>query len=122
MIYLRNNGIAEPMEVIAKKGFFTINNKTYHEKRDCIYTVTKDRIPLAIIKEWDIFPIGTKKWDDESMREKFSELEDHTLRGIRFAELVKMGDSDKPKLNMKQIILIVLGIILVLAIVIGYGV
>jgi len=121
VIYLRNNGIAEPMEVTSKKGFFTINNRTYHEKRDCIYTVTKERIPLAIIKEWDIFPIGTKKWDDEPMREKFSELEDHALRGIRYAELVKMGDHDRPKLNYKTMILIALGIIIVLAIAIGYG-
>lgn len=119
VIYLRNNGSAEPMEVESRKGFFSIENKTFHERRDCVYTLSKERLPLAIIKEWDIFPIGTKRWDDEPMREKFAELQDHTLRGIRHAELVKMGDTDKKQINMKQAILIIIAIVVVVAIYVG---
>ncbi len=116
VIYLRNNGVAEPIELETKRGFFNFNNKTYHERRDCLYTTKKERIPLAIIPEWSMIPIGTKRWDDQSMLEKFSELQDHLLRGIRHAELVKMGEKDVGKIDAKKAIGIGL-IVLVAAIV-----
>lgn len=112
VIFLRNNGKAEPMEVESKKGFYSIHGKTYNEDRDCIYSLGKDKIPLAIIPEWSLLPYGTKAWHDKPMLEKFSELQDHTLRGIRHAELVKMGEGRESKLNAKAVIgIIVLAII-----------
>lgn len=112
VIYLRNNGNAEPMEVQSKDGFFNIYGKTYHENIACIYSMTKDRVPLAIIPEWSLIPIGTKRWEDKSMIEKFAELQDHTLRGIRHAEFVRMGGDKGLGLNAKSVIgFIVLGII-----------
>ena len=120
VIYLRNNGIAEPMEVEVEKGFFNINNRTYHADRECIYTVTKERKPLAIIKEWDLTPIGTMKWDEKSIQEKCAELQDHTIRGIRNAELVRMGDKDKVKVNTKAAVGIIILIIVVVAVIYGY--
>ena len=114
IIYLRNNGNAELLDQKPKDGFFTINGRTYHERYDCIYTVTKDRIPLAIIREWDIFPLGTKRWEEEDMREKFAQLEEHVLKGIRHAELVKMGGGGfENKITTKQ--MIVWGILAVVA-------
>ncbi len=106
VIFLRNNGKADLMEVITRNGFFAIEGKTYHENRDCVYMLTKERIPLLIQREWDIIPLGTKKWDDEPMREKFAELEQHVLKGIRAAELVKSGGGGiETKLTPKQMIL-----------------
>ncbi len=114
VIYLRNNGKAEIMEIKSKRGFFNIEGKAYHENRDCVYAVGKERIPLAMIPEWSLIPIGTKKWVDKSMLEKFAECQDHLLRGIRHAELVRMGDKDKSDMDMKKIILWgILGIIIV---------
>ncbi len=124
IIYLRNNGIAETGEVESKRGFFIISGKTYHENRDCIYTIIgkdRERIPLAIIPEWSLIPLGTKRWDDKPMLEKFAELQDHTLRGIRHAELVKMGDkSDSKSMTTKQIILLVLACIVGAAVLLNY--
>jgi len=124
VIYLRNNAVAEPMEVTSKRGFFSIAGKVYHESRDCIYSVvdkaTKKRIPLAIIPEWSLIPIGTKRFEDQSMLEKFSELQDHVLRGIRHAELVKMGDKPDKTLTTKQIVLIIIGAIIGIAILMNY--
>jgi hypothetical protein len=121
ILYLRNNGIAQPMELQSKKGFFNIEGKIYHEDRDCIYTISKERIPLAIIPEWSMIPYGTKIWHDKTMIEKFSELEDHTLKGIRHAELVKMGgDTGSNKINTKSAILIGIFIIIALAVIMGY--
>ncbi len=114
VLYLRNNSRAEPMEVESRRGFFEINDKVYHEQRDCMYIMGKERLPLAIIPEWSLFPIGTKKWDDQSMLEKFAECQDHTIRGIRRAELVRMGEKDGGKLNMKAAVII--GIIVIIAI------
>ena len=112
VLYLKNNGRAEPMDVQVQGGFFNINRKTYHERKDCIYTVGKDRLPLAIIPENNMFPIGTKDWADKSMQEKFSELQDHHLRAVRHAELVKMGDKGFNKMDNKKIIVwIIMGII-----------
>ena len=105
VIYLRNNANVELSEVEISNGVFTINGKQFHEDRSCVYTLTKERIPLIIIREWDMIPIGTKKWDDDPMKEKFAELEQHVLKGIRAAELVKMGGGLESKLTTKQIIL-----------------
>ena len=120
VIYLRNNGNAQTMIIESKKGFFNINNRTYHEDRDCVYTIEKDRIPLAIIPEWSLIPYGTKRWHDKEMLEKFSDYQDHVLRGIRHAELVKMGDKDQTKINAKTAILWGLGIIVAIAVMMGY--
>lgn len=116
VVFLKNDRTAVPMEVEPKNGFFNINGKTYHENRDCIYTMTKDRIPLAIIPEWSMIPIGTKFWEDKDMLEKFAELQDHALKGIRHAELVKMGEKDgSRKVNMKVafgiLIMIIIGFV-----------
>ncbi|HEC39518.1 hypothetical protein LCGC14_0538290 [marine sediment metagenome] len=106
VVYLRNNGNADLMQVNTVNGFFSIESKIYHEDRDCVYTITKDRTPLLIVREWDLIPLGTKKWEDEPMRKKFAELEQHVLKGIRQAELVKSGGAGiDSKLTPKQLIL-----------------
>lgn len=105
VVYLRNNGNVDLMQVETKNGFFNVNGKPYHENRDCVYRTSKDKIPLLIVREWDIIPLGTKKWDDEPMREKFAELEQHVLKGIRAAELVRSGGGIEGKFTIKQIIL-----------------
>jgi len=105
VVFLRNNGIAELLVLESKRGFFTINNKTYHERRDCTWITGKNRMPLCVIFENDMLPIGKKEWDDKELREKLAELQDHVLRGIRHAELVKMGEKDRPNINVKQVII-----------------
>ncbi len=112
VIYLRNNGNAEPMEVEVRNGFFNIKGKTYHENRDCMFTFSRLRTPLAIIPEWSLIPVGTKDWDDKDIREKFAEVQDHALRGIRHAELVRMGDKETKPLNTKTIILLIVGLVI----------
>ena len=118
VVYLRSNGNVNLLEVETINGSFSINGKPFHEDRDCVYTLTKDRIPLMIVREWDMIPLGTKKWVDDTMKEKFAELEQHVLKGIRAAELVKIGGGIESKLTTKQMILwglviLVGGIILV---------
>jgi hypothetical protein len=118
VVYLRNNGMAELKVVESKKGFFSINDKTYHDRRDCTYITGKERIPLCVIFESDMLPIGKKEWDDREIREKLSELQDHVLRGIRHAELVRLGEKES-KINMKQII--VWGLILLVGGIIAFN-
>ncbi len=120
VVYLRNNGNVDLLEVETKNGQFTVNGKGYHEDRHCIYTVTKERVPLMIIREWDLIPLGTKKWADDDMREKFAELEQHVLKGIRQAELVKIGGGSDSKLTTKQLILWGIVAIVGIAILINY--
>ncbi len=113
VLFLRNNGRAETMQLETRNGFFNIAKKTYHERRDCTWVVDKDRIPLAIIPEWSLIPLGTKEWEDKPMLEKFNELQDHTLKGIRHAELVKMGETDFGGIPPKKII--IWGIVILVA-------
>ena len=105
VLYLRESGIAEPMEVKSEKGFFNINGKSYHERRDCIYTIDKERYPLAIIPEWSVTPIGKKEWYDKSLQEVCSILQDHVMKGIRHAERVRSGENMRDsKLTTKQMV------------------
>ncbi len=120
VIYLRNNGIAEPMELESNRGMFTIENKTYHEDADCIYTIKKDRVPLAIIPEWGLIPYGKKEQESKSMEEKFAQFQDHAMRGIRHAERVRFGDKDQMKLNGKAIVGIIIMVIIGAALLGGY--
>ncbi len=114
VIYLRNNGRGELLECQTRGGFFEVGGKKYHEDKDCVYTVTKDRIPLLIVREWDMTPLGTKKRDDETMHEKFADLEQHVLKGIRQAELVKTGGGLEGNISRKQVVIYV-----IIAIVLG---
>lgn len=120
VIYLRNNGNAELLELEPKNEMFSIHGKTYHERSDCIYTVTKDRIPLAIIQEWSLIPVGTKRWDEQDMVEKFSQLEEHVLKGIRNAELVRRDGEERKPVSTKQMILYVILAVVAGAIMINY--
>lgn len=121
VLYLRENGNAEPMEIVSKRGFFNINGKTYHERRDCIYTMNKDRFPLAIIPEWSVTPIGTKSWYDKRPQEIISILQDHCMNGIRHSERVRSGENmGDSKLNMKNIIVIGIIVIVAIAVLMGY--
>ncbi len=121
VLYLRENGRAEPMEVESIRGFFNIGGKTYHERRDCIYTMSKDRHPLAIIPEWSITPLGTKAWYDKTPQEKIAILQDHCMNGIRHSERVRSGEKmGMTKLNMKNVIVIGIIVIVAIAVLMGY--
>lgn len=121
VIYLRENGIAEPMEVMSKRGFFQIDGKTYHERRDCIYTMNKDRYPLAIIPEWHMTPLGTKSWYDKTPQEQISILQDHCMNGIRHSERVRSGENmGGTKINAKNLIVLGIALIIGIALVIPY--
>ena len=120
VLYLKENGTAIPKEVITKDGMFVIDGKTYHEDRDCVYTMGKERYPLAIVPEFNTTPIGTKAWEDKEMQVRFSILQDHVMKGIRHAERVRFGGDSDSKLNAKAIIAIGIVVIIILAIVLGY--
>lgn len=121
VLYLRENGIAEPMEIMSRRGFFNINGKTYHERRDCIYTMNKDRHPLAIIHEWSITPVGTKAWYDKPIQEKLGILQDHCMNGIRHSERVRSGENmGMNKINMKNALVIGIVVIVAIAVLMGY--
>ena len=121
VLYLRENGTAEPMEVESKRGFFNIGGKTYHERRDCIYTMNKDRHPLAIIPEWHVTPLGTKSWYDKRPQEVISILQDHCMNGIRHSERVRSGENmGTNKINLKNAIVIGIIVIVAIAVLMGY--
>lgn len=126
IVYLRDNGLADFKEVEARDEEFIVEGKPYHVERDCIYTTQKHRIPLAIIREWDLIPLGTKKWydtegKDEKMREKFAQLERHVLRGIKNFELWKVQDkSSAQNVNVKKAILYAIIAFVIGAVVIGF--
>lgn len=119
VLFLRNNGKAEPLELEVKNGFFEIAGKSYHEDKDCMWRFTKEGLPLAIIEQDSLLPIGTRRYyqyypDETSLqfvKRKLMECQDHVLRGIRHAEFVRMGEKEKSGVSMKQII--VVGIILI---------
>jgi hypothetical protein len=107
ILYLRNNRNAEAMYLIPKDGMFDINGKKYHQRKDCIYSITKDKIPLAIIPEDGLIPIGTSEYNTLPIETKLSELQNHAINAIRNAELVKM-EGGESKMNMKMVIIIVI--------------
>lgn len=121
VLYLRENGNAEPMELQSREGFFEIEGKTYHERKDCIFTMSKERTPLAIIREWSMFPMGKLEWEERDIQTKVSICQDHLIKGVRHAERVRQGEGfGQNKINLKTGILIGLGTIILLAVVLGY--
>jgi len=116
ILYLTSNGQAIPMEQESKNGFFSIRGKTYHEREDCTWSIGKERLPLALIREKEIIPIGKESWLERTIKEKFLIVETHAMNGIRHAELVRQsGETGKP-VNLKAMILLGLAIIVGLAI------
>lgn len=121
VVFLRNNRLADFKEVEARNGYFSIEGKNYHVDNDCIYSTQKDRIPMAIIREWDLMPLGTKQYEDDEMRNRFAKLESHVLNGIKNAELARTGGSGfGNNLTNKQIILYAIIGIVAVALIVGY--
>ena len=121
VVYLRTNGVAEPMEVqTTKDGFFNINGRTYHEDRDCVYRFKSGDYPFAIIPEWNVTPLGRKSWEDKLMQEKFATLQDHVMKGIRHAERVRMGEGSGMQLNPKTLVILGILAIIAIAFIMGY--
>lgn len=120
VLYLTKNGQAIPFELDPKNGFFTIRGKAYHEREDCSWVLGKQRVPLAIIREGEIIPMGKEEWQEREIKEKFLEVQTHAMKGIRHAELVKLsGETNGPKLNAKTII--VIGIVVIVGLAIWQG-
>ena len=126
VVLLRDNSLADFKEVEAINQQFSVEGKSYHVERDCVYTTQKDRIPLMIIREWDLIPLGTKRWydtegKDERMREKFANLERHVLRGIKNFELWKVQDGKRGQnIDAKKLILYIVIAFVIGAVVINY--
>lgn len=110
VLYLKTNNSAQTIELESNKGFFTFEGKTYHEERDCIYNLGKDRIPLLILEEDGLIPKGNADFyknlaQTKEVERKCARLQDITLNAIRHAEIVRMGgDNQGLKLNTKAII------------------
>jgi len=118
-MFLRKNGNAEPMEREPKNGMFEIEGQTYHERSDCMYFVGKDRVPLAVIPEGGFIPLGTTKWYERTMLERFSEAQDHLLKGIRHAELIRSGGEGVSP-NVKKMIGLGLLALVILVVLFNY--
>lgn len=122
VVYLRNNRTAEPMEIESKNGMFMIGGKSYNVNQECIWvTSTKERYPLAVIREDSINPEASDEWNDRPIQQKFAEFQDHVIKAIRHAELVREGYKDqKMNLSTKQIIGYIIGGIILVAVVANY--
>ncbi len=132
VLFLRNNGKAIQYEMETRKGFFELQGKTYHEDNDCMYQINLDGAvrPLAVICEWSLVPVGKQGWYSandgegrlEFMIRKFAEFQDYAIRGIRNAELVKMGESNKSPMNARTVILLIVAGIIGIAVLFGSGI
>ena len=119
VVYLMNNRLADFKEMEAINGEFVINGNKYHTDRDCIYATKKNRIPMAIIREWDLIPLGTKQWEDEGVRKQFAQLERHVLQGIKNAELYKVSGQGNVNPNLKKYILMGIAAIVGIAVLVS---
>jgi hypothetical protein len=117
VLYLRKNGVAQPLYIEPKNEMFHIGTKVYHQRKDCKYLITKDKVPLAIIFEEGLVPVGNKEFYDLDVQRRCAEHQDHAIKAIRHAEIVRMGydDKDKKKINPK----VVIGIIIIA--IVGYA-
>ncbi|KKN69587.1 hypothetical protein LCGC14_0438900 [marine sediment metagenome] len=121
ILFLRDNGNAERMELRPKQGMFNIYGTSYHERADCTYRVTKDRYPLVVIRESNLLPEGTKIWEEREMQEKTALCQDHVMKGIRHAERVRAGENmGGTKISGKTAVGIAIAIIIVLAFLMNY--
>ena len=121
VLYLRNSGIAQPLYVESNKGMFVIDDRTYHEREDCKYLLGKDRIPLAVIPEAGLIPVGNKEYFAKKIEARCAEHQDMAIKAIRHAEIVRMaGEENKGKINAKLVIALTIGAIIVFALLKNY--
>lgn len=112
---LKNNGTSEVIYMETKDDMFTIGDCVYHTRKDCAFTlfVGNDRIPLCILPEWSMIPIGTRAFYELTPERRIAEYQNLALKAIRMAETVKAEEPVKKGggINMRTI-LIIGGIIL----------
>jgi hypothetical protein len=124
IIYLRKNGIAEPLYVKIENGQFKIGDKVYHEREDCRYKLLmgKESLPFAVVPEDNIIPVGTSDYYaklDENIQKVVQEHQEMAIKAIRHAEIVRMGEDGK-KPDFKLIIIIAIIAIIALALLKDY--
>lgn len=110
VLFLRINGTAEVIYKEPKLGIFEQSGRTYHVLEDCRYTMSlgKETLPLCILPEKSLTPLGTGKYYDQDLQERVAELQDLCIRGIKSAELVKLEGEKKPGMNPKTVIIFVI--------------
>lgn len=128
VLYVRKNGTAQPFETEAKKGFFSIDDRTYHIDKDCRFNliIGKERIPFFMQFEDGLTPMPNSEYYEnvktlDEFKDKVAEAQNMAIRAIRHAELVRAEGADKPKINPKVAIGIAIVIIIGLAIFRSYS-
>lgn len=107
ILILRVNGDATPLyRQYDENGMFTLEDlkknplaKSYHVRQDCIYRLKfgKHQIPLCILPEWSMIPLGTKVYWEMTPERRALELEQGILRAIRAEETIKQDENLKKK-------------------------
>jgi hypothetical protein len=124
IIYLRKNGVAEPLYVKVENNIFKIGDKVYHDREDCRSKLLmgKESLPFAVIPEDNIVPVGTDQYYaklDENIQKVVQEHQEMAIKAIRHAEIVRMGEDGK-KPDFKLIIIIAIIAIVGLALLKDY--
>lgn len=119
ILYLRNSGYGEFKYVKPENNMFVINNKYYHQKSSCVYTIGKKRTPMAVIPEWSFIPI-TRNEHGELLGIDIQEAQTQAIKAMETVEIVRRGDDgDKKKgksADAKTIIIIVIVAIIAIAV------
>ena len=107
ILLLRINGEATPLyREYDEEGMFRIDDikknpfaKTYHIRHDCIHRIKikKDTIPLCILPEWSLVPLGTRLYWEMGVERRGMEAQEEFLKAIRAEEVVKQDESLKKK-------------------------
>ena len=119
VLYLRNSGHGEFKYVKPENNMFVINDKYYHQKEACVYTIGKKRTPLAVIPEWSFIPI-TRDKHGELLGVEMQEAQTQAIKAMETVEIVRRGDdgSNKKKksADAKTIVIIVIVAIIAIAV------
>ncbi len=107
ILLLRINGEATPLyREYDEEGMFRIDDikknpfaKTYHIRHDCIHRIKikKDTIPLCILPEWSLVPLGNRIYWEMGIERRAMEAQEEFLKAIRAEEVVKQDESLKKK-------------------------
>jgi len=104
IIFLRRNREVELKYMEILNDMIRIEDKYYDARVDCYYTYGKSRVPVLVIPEWSLRPIGTADYQRVVARGETTDLQDITIKAHERME----ASGKKMKISPQAIVIFVL--------------
>ena len=111
VLMLKTNRDIEYSIVDIVSGFVKVKDYYYNARADCVWRDNMTKLPMLVLREWDMQPVGTKDFEQVVKEGRYTSPQKVL---INFLEMHKFVDTAKKQISGKMVIFIIIGIVVVI--------